>query len=64
MQALIAIQWNPSNPDTNRTEENFHVSEVSLFQGLRFARKTCSWGIFREVSSFSGIALERGSTVC
>ena len=25
---LGLIQWNPSNPDTNGTEEIFHISEV------------------------------------
>ena len=28
----IHVQLNPSNPDTNGTEEIVHVSEVSLFQ--------------------------------
>ena len=28
------IQWNPSNPDTNGTEESVDISEVTLFQGL------------------------------
>ena len=28
------IQWSPSNPDTNGTEESVDISEVTLFQGL------------------------------
>ena len=30
---------NPSNPDTNRTEQSVHVGEVASFQGLNCTPK-------------------------
>ena len=47
------IQWNPSNPDTNQTEESVHISEGSLFQRLMHAR-TALGETLLEVSSFQG----------
>ena len=32
---VLAIQWNPSNADTNGAEESVLYKEVSLYQGLK-----------------------------
>ena len=35
---VCIMQWNPSNLDTNGTEESVRISEVSLFHGKLHAR--------------------------
>ena len=36
----LVIQWNPSNPDTNWSEESVHVSEVSFLSGVKLNART------------------------
>ena len=55
---VLAIQWNPSNADTNGAEESVLYKEVSLYQGLKCMQE---WYLGRQkVSLLEGCPQFRG----